>query len=60
MIAGMDGYSYDQNENYSDTQMAMKHGREHLERMNRGMCQFLEMAREKADIKLVTTEHYIV
>lgn len=59
-IAGMDGYSINQEENYADQQMNFYTERELSERKNAGMITVLRKLGEIIDIEFVTTPKFVV
>lgn len=59
LIAGMDGYSVDIENNYADKTMEFFAEKALLETMNKGMCNFITEYSKLADIEFVTEPKYV-
>ena len=59
LIAGMDGYSVDPNENFADQKMSFYAKKAALEAQNEGMCRVLQEYAGQIDIALVTTPRHV-
>lgn len=60
MIAGMDGYSTDPDENYADQKMNFYTEKQLAEKKNIGIITVLREIKETVDIEFITTPRYIV
>lgn len=60
LIAGMDGYSVNQDENYADQRMNFYTEKKLAEKKNIGMISVLRELKEYADIEFLTTPRYVV
>ena len=60
MLAGFDGYSFDVQENYGNSDMAFITKRNVLEAMNSGMIRVLTEYRKLIDIQFLTTPKHVV
>lgn len=58
-LAGFDGYSYDEQQNYAYQSMEMITKKAMVDAMNTGMCKTLELLREKASIEFITQKKHI-
>lgn len=58
-IAGIDGYSPDPTENFSDQRMNFFTQKNNFEAMNDGMNKMLEEYQKDIDIEYITTPKYI-
>lgn len=59
-IAGMDGYSIDQDDNYADKKMNFYSEKDIIEKKNLGMISVLKEIGKSVDIEFITTPKYIV
>ena len=59
LIAGMDGYSVDPNENFADQKMSFYAKKAALEAQNEGMCRVLQEYAKQIHIALVTTPRHV-
>lgn len=60
MLAGFDGYSYDEKENYADCQMAFITKKDVLDAMNEGMLSVLKEYKQRVKISFLTKPKHIV
>ena len=60
LIAGMDGYSVNSDENYADQRMNFYTERELAEKKNAGMISVLKELKNSGDIEFLTTPRYVV
>ncbi|WP_028505919.1 aldolase catalytic domain-containing protein [Ruminococcus sp. FC2018] len=60
LIAGMDGYSVNQEENYADQRMNYYTEKELAEKKNNGIVSVLKELGKEIDIELITTPKYVV
>lgn len=58
-LAGFDGYSYDNQQNYASRQMALITKKVVIDAMNKGICEILAMYRKSISIKFLTKHHFI-
>lgn len=58
-LAGFDGYSHDEAENYGEKEMAFITRNEVLDSMNDGMCKVLSLYSKQVEILFVTTPRFI-
>ena len=58
-LAGFDGYSHDEKENYGESSMAFVTKSVVLDAMNQGMTQMLKKYNELVELKFLTTPHYV-
>lgn len=59
LLAGFDGYSHDNKENYADSQLAFITRNAVLDAMNFGMTEVLQQYRKKIDIEFLTSQKHI-
>lgn len=59
LVAGMDGYSHEQEENYADENLVLNTKKENLDALNRGMEKVLSNLSRYVKIRFVTEEKYI-
>jgi 4-hydroxy 2-oxovalerate aldolase len=59
MIAGMDGYSHDQEQNYGDTEMTLIMKNALLDAMNAGMSEVMDKYSKQTTIEFITTSKRI-
>lgn len=59
-IAGIDGFSYDMEQNYFKEEMKFVLNRERMERLNAGMRAIVETYRKKMDIEFLTTPKFFM
>lgn len=58
-LAGFDGYSYDNDENYASNEMEIITKKALIESINIGMCKEIKEMRKQANIEFLTSELYI-
>lgn len=58
-LAGFDGYSHDEKENYGESSMAFVTKSAVLDAMNQGMTQMLKKYNGLVELKFLTTPHYV-
>lgn len=58
-LAGFDGYSHDETENYGESSMAFVTKSAVLDAMNQGMTQMLKKYNGLVELKFLTTPHYV-
>lgn len=58
-LAGFDGYSHDEEENYGESTMAFVTRVAVLDAMNHGMKEMLEQYNKLVELKFLTTPHYV-
>jgi 4-hydroxy 2-oxovalerate aldolase len=59
LLAGMDGYSHDADENYAESQMMLVSQAAVLDAMNAGMTEVLESFSKDMKITFITTRRYV-
>lgn len=59
-IAGMDGYSVNNDDNYADNSMSFKNEKEQAEKKNKGITKVLKEIQKDIEVEFVTTPKYIV
>ena len=58
-LAGFDGYSHDEKENYGESTMAFVTRTAVLDAMNRGMTEMLKKYSELVELNFLTKPHYV-
>lgn len=58
-LAGMDGYNYDNEENYAYDSMQFVTGRAMLKEMNRGMQKMLQVFAQQCDLHFLTQQRHL-
>lgn len=58
-VAGIDGFSYDMEQNYFKEEMKFPLNRERMERLNAGMKAIVEAYRKEMDIEFLTTPKFL-
>ena len=58
-LAGFDGYSHDEKENYGESTMAFVTKTAVLDAMNQGMTEMLKKYSELVELNFLTKPHYV-